>query len=184
MKFNSTILNTSRLVLRPVSLHDVDDVFHLFKDPEAMKYWSDPPMNNIDQAIEKIKRNIKDNESGTAWSLAMELKESQQMIGQLSLFNIHTISARAEIGYVLSRSEWRKGLMSEALQTFISFCFSEMGLRRLEADIDPDNSGSAAILQNMGFVLEGLLKERWNVGGLITDSEVYGLLKSNWVKQP
>ena len=180
MKFNSINLKTDRLNLRPVALHDLDESFEIYKDVEAMKYWSEPPMQDISQAKEKIMQNMQSNVKGESLALVLELKESQRMVGQISLFNIHQASARAEIGYVLSRAHWQKGLMSEAMLAFISFCFTDLNLRRLEADIDPDNMASAALLQNMGFVKEGLLKQRWEVDGLITDSELFGLLKSAW----
>lgn len=138
-------------------------------------------MQDRAQAKKKVLRNVQANQNNAALSLVVESKVQQNMIGQISLFNIHQDSARAEIGYVLSRSHWQKGLMTEAISAFISFCFSDLNLRRLEADIDPANAASAALLKNMGFSLEGFLKQRWLIDGVITDSEVYGLLKSTWL---
>ena len=62
------------------------------------------------------------------------------------------------------------------IQPHASFCFNQLQLNRLEADIDPENRASAALLIKCGFQLEGLLKERWIVNGKITDSEIYGLV--------
>ena len=53
-------------------------------------------------------------------------------------------------------------------------------MRRIEADVDPKNIASVRTLERMGFQREGLLRERWNVGGEIQDSLFYGLLKSDW----
>ncbi len=180
VKFDSINIQTDRLNLRPITMQDLDEVYAIYADVQTMKFWSEPPMQFIAQAKEKIMQSIQANENGTALSLVVELKETQQMIGQISMYNFHQASARAEIGYVLSRKQWQKGLMSEALLAFIAFCFTELNLRRLEADIDPDNTASAALLQNMGFDKEGYLKQRWVVDGLMTDSALYGLLKSTW----
>jgi RimJ/RimL family protein N-acetyltransferase len=67
--------------------------------------------------------------------------------------------------------------MSEAAHAVIDHGFNTVGLRRLEADIDPRNLGSAKLLERLGFVREGLLRERWVVGDEISDSALYGLLK-------
>ena len=179
-KFNAIKLPTDRLLLRPIELHDLNEVYAMFSDNQTMQYWDDVPLQNMLQAKEKINRNRQANAAGSALTLAVELKASQGMIGQISLFNMHQVSARAEVGYVLSSEHWQKGLMHEAMQAFIAFCFTGLKLRRLEADIDPANMASTALLQKLGFAQEGLLKQRWQVGGLITDSALFGLLKSTW----
>lgn len=54
-----------------------------------------------------------------------------------------------------------------------------MKLNRIEADIDPRNAASARVPERLGFVREGLLRERWIVGDEVTDSALYGLLRSD-----
>ena len=70
--------------------------------------------------------------------------------------------------------------MSEGLAALIDHSFATLKLRRLEADVDPDNANSLRILDRMGFRREGLLRERWNVGGAIQDSVFLGLLAREW----
>ena len=57
---------------------------------------------------------------------------------------------------------------------------AQLGLNRVEADIDPRNAASAKPLLRLGFRHEGLLRERWIVNGEICDTAFYGLLKSDW----
>jgi ribosomal-protein-alanine N-acetyltransferase len=52
-------------------------------------------------------------------------------------------------------------------------------MRRIEADIDPRNVASARLLERLGFVQEGLLRERWMVDDEVSDSAFYGLLESD-----
>ena len=87
---------------------------------------------------------------------------------------------RAEIGYCLRSAHWGRGYMGEALSALIDHAFGVLKLRRLEADVDPNNAGSLRILDRMGFQREGLLRERWNVGGEIQDSALLGLLAREW----
>ena len=179
MNFKSIQLNTPRLLLRPISNDDCQSVFDIYSDPAAMQYWSCLPFNDIGQAEELISSAISAAQSNRSLLLAVVLKSSNELIGTMSLFNLHAESKRAEIGYLLAPSHWRQGLMSEALSAFIEFCFEELDLNRLEADIDPNNTASSAILKKFGFEVEGYLKDRWIVAGNVTDSEIYGLLRKN-----
>ena len=70
--------------------------------------------------------------------------------------------------------------MGEALTALFGFAFGPMALRRLEADVDPRNENSLRILGRLGFRREGLLRERWNVGGEIQDTAFLGLLAREW----
>jgi RimJ/RimL family protein N-acetyltransferase len=70
--------------------------------------------------------------------------------------------------------------MYEALARLIDYAFSELGLNRLEADVDPDNVASTRLLKKLGFGLEGRLKQRWIVNGRVSDSEIYGLVREDF----
>jgi RimJ/RimL family protein N-acetyltransferase len=72
------------------------------------------------------------------------------------------------------------GYMNEALVSLLEFGFSQLALNRLEADIDPRNTASAKSLERLGFRKEGHLRERWIVAGEVSDSGLYGLLRSDW----
>ena len=84
------------------------------------------------------------------------------------------------MGYELHLDAWGKGYMNEALQAVLTYGFSNLGLNRVEADIHPDNVGSAKVVERLGFKKEGHLRERWIVGDEVSDSTIYGLLLSDW----
>jgi ribosomal-protein-alanine N-acetyltransferase len=107
-------------------------------------------------------------------------RESNRVIGTCLLFRFDEPSARAEIGYVLAQEFWGAGHMLEAMKAFVAFAFEQVGLRRLEAEIDPRNGTSAKLLERLGFVREGLLRQRWAMKGEVTDSSLYGLLRTEW----
>jgi RimJ/RimL family protein N-acetyltransferase len=70
--------------------------------------------------------------------------------------------------------------MRSALERLLDFAFHELGLRRIEADVDPNNARSIATLERLGFRREGYLRERWFVGGEVQDALFYGLLRREW----
>ncbi|MCW5633588.1 MAG: GNAT family N-acetyltransferase [Rubrivivax sp.] len=106
--------------------------------------------------------------------------EGPAIVGTVSLFAFDAGNQRAEIGYILGPHAWGRGLMHEALQALVGYAFGALGLRRLEADIDPRNERSGLSLERLGFRREGLLRERWCVAGEVSDSALYGLLAREW----
>jgi RimJ/RimL family protein N-acetyltransferase len=176
MHFENIRFETERLVIRPVVSTDAPAFFGMHSDSVAMEYWSCPPYTQSSQAEELVSRAIEGRTSGAFLMLALQVKDRAEVIGSMNLFSLHEASRRAEVGYFLARSHWRRGFMSEAFESFITFCFDDLNLNRLEADIDPNNVASSALLTKNGFQREGFLRQRWIVGGKKTDSELYGLL--------
>ena len=110
--------------------------------------------------------------------LGVYLKSTGELAEKCMLFNYENESKRAEIGFGLGRSFWGKGHIFEAGEALIQYGFHSLGLRRIEAEIDPDNHSSAKALEKLGFSREGLLRQRWEVNGIVSDSAMYGRLGS------
>ena len=180
IEFERIILDTERLRLRWLKREDVTDLFKIFSDKKVMRYWSTPPMQEMQDARELLIKAEENYESKSALRFGLECKETLRIMGTCSLFNFHHISRRAEIGYILGKDHWGQGLMNEALHVLIDYAFNILNLHRLEADIDPRNEASRQSLLRLGFTLEGLLRERWIVNAEIADSEIYGLLHNEW----
>lgn len=177
------ILTTERLVLREAADRDVEAVFELESDPVAMRYWSRPPMQDIAEARAAIERakGFFASRSALRWSVCLPADDG--MLGHLSLFRFNEQSGLAEIGYGLARRHWGRGFMHEALTAVVDYAFGPLGLRRLEADIDPRNLASVRALERLGFAREGLLRERWQVGDEISDTLFMGLLAREWAER-
>jgi len=176
---NETI-RTERLLLRPTRTTDAGAALDIFSDFETMEYWSNEPINTVDEAQQLIEDDIKwaALESTCNWAIA--LPETDLYIGKISLFQISKQNRRGEVGYLLNRKHWGKGYMSEALSAVLSIAFNVMDLHRIEADTDPENKPSLALLERFGFVREGLFQDRWFVHGEWHDSVMLALLKSNY----
>ncbi|RXV67566.1 N-acetyltransferase [Burkholderia stabilis] len=177
--FESVTLDTPRLFLRPLREADAHALFDLWSDAEAMRYFSFSPMTHIEQAAERVARNLKTSASGQDLICVLELRESGETLGECVLFHANEQCRRAEIGFSLRRTYWSGGYMREAASAMIDHAFDTLRLNRLEADIDPRNAASARLLERLGFAREGLLRERWIVGDEVSDSALYGLLASD-----
>jgi len=176
-------LETPRVRLRALTEGDVPALFTIFRDPEAMRYWSHPAMTDIAEAealLEDI-QNQADRQTLFEWGIAR--REDDLVIGTCTLHRIDRQHRRAELGYILRRDLWGRGLAGEALSALLNHAFGAMSLHRLEADIDPRNAGSIRSVERLGFKLEGRLRERYFLAGEIQDSLIYGLLASEWAAQ-
>ncbi|WGS52242.1 GNAT family N-acetyltransferase [Paraburkholderia sp. D15] len=171
-----TTLTTPRLILRPPRLDDADAFYEIWSDAQAMRYFSFAPMTDPEQARQRIARLVSSSEEGKDVVAIVELRETGEVLGNCDLFRLDDPCRRAEIGFSMKRRHWGHGFMSEAAGAVVAHAFGALQLRRLEADIDPRNTASARLLERLGFVREGLLRERWIVGDEVSDSALYGLL--------
>jgi RimJ/RimL family protein N-acetyltransferase len=165
-----------RVALRWLTAADADDIYEIYSDPEAMRFWSTTAMTAKSQARTLLREIREEHAAGHLheWGLVDPL--GGKVIGTCTLFHLDRSNRRAEIGFALGRQWWGKGLMGEALTVLLDFAFGQLGLRRIEADTDPANSASIRLLESLGFRREGLLRERWNVGGELQDTLFLGLL--------
>lgn len=169
-------LTAGRVVLRWLTERDVDALYEIFSDPDTMRFWSTTAMTRKAEARQLLREIREEHRDGQLHEWGMARREDGRVIGTCTLFQLDRSNRRAEVGFALARPEWGKGLMREGLTTLLDFAFHELGLRRIEADVDPRNQRSVRLLESLGFKAEGLLRERWNVGGELQDATIYGLL--------
>ncbi len=178
---NVPLLDTDRLSLRELRHDDVADMYRIFSNLEVMRYWSRPVMTDEQDAHEMLREIITGARERKFLQWGVALKDTDRVIGTCTLFANDEKHKRTEIGYVIGRDHWRQGFAGEIVPRIIDFAFNELGLHRIEADIDPRNTGSIRIVERLGFQREGLLRERYHVDGEIQDSAFFGLLKSDWI---
>lgn len=169
-------LDTDDLHLRPLDMSDDEGMYEILSDVQSMKYWSNKPVNDIEEARQFLREDLESDANGNSLCWAITFKGQDQLIGKCILFNFSPKNYRAEIGFILNRKYWRRGLMRQALEALIDFAFNDLNLHRLEADTDTENAGSMALLESLGFKREGLFRERWYVYDQWADSVMYGLL--------
>jgi ribosomal-protein-alanine N-acetyltransferase len=179
---NKGRISTARLLLRPMKVSDRDAVLDIFSDEKTLQFWSAEPISTLDEADLLIQREVElaSQENCINWGIA--LADSNLLVGKISLFQISEQNRRAEIGYLLNRRHWGKGFMSEAMASVLAYAFDELKLHRIEADTDPGNAPSLALLEKFGFSREGYFHDRWNVRGEWFDSVMLGLLEHEYRK--
>jgi RimJ/RimL family protein N-acetyltransferase len=175
-------IDGGRVRLRPLAGADVPALFETFGDPEVMRYWSSPPLTGLAAARELLDDIHRHFENKTLFQWGITRAGDDLVIGTTTIFQIDRDHRRAEIGFALGRAHWGKGYASSAVTALIRFAFETLDLHRLEADPDPQNAASIAVLVKQGFKREGFLRERYFLNGEPQDAEYYGLLRREWTQ--
>ena len=173
-------LSTERLTLREARFEDLADLMEVNGDPEVTQFLPYATWQSETDAAAWLERMDMLVAGGSARQLVIARKVDSRVIGTALLFKYDEGSSRLELGYALGRAYWRQGYALEALRGLLSHAFKAMGIRRVEAEVNPSNVASNALLQSLGFTREGFLRERWIVKGKTQGVNVYGLLVSEW----
>lgn len=173
------VLETKRLVLREVTKEDANSILHYLSDAEVMKYYGLDPFNSLDNTLDEISwyQSIYNNKTGIRWGIT--LKEQGIVIGSCGFHNTVSQHFRTEIGFELSKEQWGKGIAAEAVGAIINYGFEHMHFQRIEALIEPPNLSSQRLVEKIGFVREGLLRNYEFTRGKFDDLYMYSLLKQD-----
>jgi [ribosomal protein S5]-alanine N-acetyltransferase len=173
-------LETERLILRQLTVDDIDFVFHHFSDPRVTQYLMDePPVLDYAQAQAIIDFYLEpEGKDHSRWGIVH--KADNRMIGTCGFHKWVKASFRAETGYDLSPDYWGQGYMGEAVRAVIHLGFERMGLNRIEALVYVNNDRSIQLLHRLGFKQEGRLRDFFCLDGVFYDHFLFTLLKREW----
>jgi RimJ/RimL family protein N-acetyltransferase len=177
-------LHTARLRLRPVGDADADDLFALHSSAHVLRYWDSPPWTERARADRFITASRQMAEEGTGVRLAVDRAGDDAFLGWCSLSRWNADHRSASLGYCFDDAAWGHGYATEAARTLLGWAFDTLDLNRVQAEADTRNVASGRVLEKLGFVREGTLREDCVVDGEVSDSWVYGLLRREWPLPP
>ncbi|KAB1437544.1 GNAT family N-acetyltransferase [Candidatus Galacturonibacter soehngenii] len=146
-------LETDRLFIREWKLKDLEDFYEYAKVDGVgqMAGWN--PHTSKEESKEILYSFIEGKSE-----FAIELKENNKVVGSVGLNEIfidlgepYTDLKGREIGYVLSKKYWGKGIMSEAVKRVIQFCFVEEKFDFLQCSHSIENNQSKRVIEKCGF---------------------------------
>jgi [ribosomal protein S5]-alanine N-acetyltransferase len=148
-----TVLETDRLLLREMSLDDLDFIAQPLAHPEVMRYW--PRCYTRREAADWIQRQqLRYARDGVGYWLAIS-RESGQPVGQAGLMVLEVDDCEElGLGYIMHRPFWRRGYATEAAAACRNYGFSTMGRARIIAVIRPENVASQGVAGKLGMTLE------------------------------
>lgn len=175
-------LETERTSLRRITGQDLDFILSHFRDSEVCRYLVDqePPGSAAEaqEIIDWCNGNGNPNSRQNRWLIV--LKRTGEPIGTVGFHNWDKQNHTAEMGYDLTPAHWGKGIMTEVLRRALSFGFSEMHLNRVQAFVHLQNAGSYQVLRKLGFVAEGIIREKHLFRGKYYDHYLLALLKRDF----
>jgi [ribosomal protein S5]-alanine N-acetyltransferase len=150
--------NTERLMLRPIEQGDAAAIFTGYaQDPEVVRFVSFRQHRSLADTDAYIARCLATPTSAARTYVLIE-RTGEALIGAFDLRrrDLH----RLDCGYVMARSWWGRGLMTEALSAVAAWAMAQDAIWRLGAVCDIDNIASARVMEKAGLRREGLLR-RW-----------------------
>jgi RimJ/RimL family protein N-acetyltransferase len=136
------MIRTARLTLRKPRPDDLADLHRVFSNPQAMRYWSRPEHDSIEET-ERWLSDMMTTDPAAGDDYLIEYQG--RVVGKAGAWRL------PEIGYILHPDLWRQGLVAEALTALIPHLFARHDLPFLTAEIDPRNTASQAMLARFGF---------------------------------
>ena len=149
-------LETARLMLRAFTPADVDDLYRITRDPEVMRHIGDGhPLTRAETARNLATIISAFHRRGFGrWALV--LKETGALAGYCGL-SMGSQEVGVELAYLLAKSEWGRGLATEAGAACLRYGFEQLGLGAIAALTRPDNTRSRRVMErlNMKYVRDG-----------------------------
>jgi ribosomal-protein-alanine N-acetyltransferase len=174
-------IDSPRLMLRPAEAADLPELLEINGDPEVTRFLPYPTWQSLQDGAAWLARMEALVASGTAQQLVVVRRSDSRILGTLLMFKYDEGSSRVELGYALGRRYWGQGIMREAITAACAYVFGNLGVRRIEAEVNSDNRASCALLLRVGFTFEGTLRKRWVTKGIVYDTNIYGRLAEDGV---
>jgi len=171
-------LRTERLVLRRMTVADAPAAHAVLSDPDSMRYWYHPPHTDLQQTLEVLKRKrLVDDGWQRVWAITTD---GGAWLGDITLFRMNETPGLLWLGYILRPAARGRGYATEAAAAVLDYGFGDWQAHRVEAQLDPDNAASAALLTRLGFRFEGRQRRNFRLGTEWKDTAIFGLLADEW----
>lgn len=185
----TVILETERLIMRPLRISDASRLQSLLNDKELASNTRSIPFPYPEGEAERwiasqlalspesafVTAILRKPESGSD----ADSIEVGELIGGAGLA-IDEEQHRAELGYWLGRPFWGDGLCTEAVRRILDHGFQTIGLNRIYAEHLVRNPASGRVLEKVGMKREGMLRQHARKWGVFEDVFVCGMLASDW----
>ncbi len=153
-------LETERLIIRPYVAEDLEALLSLFNDKEVTRFLL-LPLPQTRQETEKFLEQIVESYGTDAptFALAITLKEDGRHVGSCGL---NPLEDELGVQYycTLSSECWGKGFATEAISTLFEYAFTDLGLERIVASINPENIASLKLAKRLGMIDHGLVEDK------------------------
>ncbi|MCB2312823.1 GNAT family N-acetyltransferase [Clostridium tagluense] len=175
MFFNT--IETDRLIIREFNEDDFKAIHAYASKPEVTMYLPFGPNSEMDTHI--FLKKVIDYQTLKPrydYEFAVVLKQNNILIGACGIHVTNINNKEGSIGYCYDKQYWGNGYASESSDAIINFGFEKLNLHRIFATCHPDNIASAKVMEKIGMIKEGRLREHKLQKGKWRDSFLYSIL--------
>jgi len=152
-------------------------------DAELSYYDDDGPEHNEPVSLDRTKRYLEriSNVSDSDDIIRFAIHSNTELIGFCMIAFIDKHNRSCKVGITIGeKQEWGQGLGREALEAMVAYCFSDLGMNRIGAEIFDFNARSLRLFSGQGFRQEGRIRQAIYKRGQFCDEIVMGLLRNEW----
>ena len=173
------ILETDRLILRPLELSDAPTIRALAGHPDIAATTLNIPHPYPEGAAEAFIRSLSEEKPDPAYTFGMVRKQDDQLMGAIGIRPVAQFD-RAEIGYWIGVPYWGQGYTSEAARRVVAFGFEALKLHRIYATYLSHNTASRRVMEKAGMTYEGTLRQHVKRFDRYYDLGYCGILRAEW----
>ena len=178
-------IETQRLVLRAFEPSDAGPAFRNWtSDGKVTEFLRWPTHKDVSVTERVVAEWARRSAEPDFYQWAIVLRELGEPVGTISVVDKNEALGILHIGYCVGSRWWRRGITTEAFRAVIPYLFEEVGANRIESWHDPENPNSGAVMRKCGLKYEGTLRQADFSNRGIVYACVYGLLRSEWEKDP
>jgi ribosomal-protein-alanine N-acetyltransferase len=184
---NNTILESQDLRYEKIRPEFAPDMYEYSKDDDVTRYLTWSSHTSEKQTQNYCKLLVKKYAQGVFFDWGIIDKNSSKMIGTVGFTSFDGKNNTAEIGYVLSKDFWKKGLATQAARTIIEFGFEQLHLDGFCAKCIQGNDASLAVMKKCGMSIDGIYQNSMFIKGeyktiiicSVTKEKYYSTFKEN-----
>jgi [ribosomal protein S5]-alanine N-acetyltransferase len=172
------LIRTERLLLRQFTDADLENVFKGLSHPDVIPYYG-ISFDSLEATKEQMAWYAELERTGTGIWWAICSPDNTAFYGAAGFNNLAEQHKKAEIGFWLLPEYWSKGIITETIPLICSYAFRELGLHRIESQVETENTNSKKVMAKLRFRHEGTMQDCEFKNGRFISLEIYALLSTD-----
>lgn len=179
-----TCCTTERLCISEHEWCDAHALHTLLSDETAMYYLPEIRTKTFNESEQNLREAIREQSTPDRTKYFYKISTHTDIyIGEIGCTVIHRgpDGLVVNLGYFILKEFWNKGILTEAARSFISYCFSCLGVVRIETGCLSENRASERVMKKCGFIREAVLEKHVLHDAVLKDRVEYALERSAWL---
>ncbi|MCL2406550.1 MAG: GNAT family N-acetyltransferase [Defluviitaleaceae bacterium] len=177
-------IETDEILLRKITVADVDALFEIYNNKRLFEYTPSGLKDTKEAVAELIERFGGQFEDRQMIRMAITLKiEGDFPVGVFEIYGYNADVNMVAIGYRVNERYWGKRVATKSVNAVVRFLFDLIGINRIYAEAVPTNLASLSVLENCGFIREGIARQGFYFHDRgVVDGVIYSVLRSDYHK--